>query len=119
MALYYSFLVTICYSLLQKLNSASLASLAFSSSTQCPVFSRTTVIALEPTSLACSGSKDAFFYVVDIKEKLYLTRRLAELWNVLNEILLHLIRKIAQAFANHFIIPTDDRQLIFLGGILT
>jgi hypothetical protein len=38
--------------------------------------------------------KDAFFDVVDIEEKLHLARGLAEFRDVINEILLHLVRQI-------------------------
>ena len=53
--------------------------------------------------------KDAFLDVVDIEEELHFADGLAELRDVLNKIFLHAIRKIAQAFADHFIISTDGR----------
>src|ERR1044072_1915573 len=65
-----------------------------------------------------SGSKHAFFDVVNVKEKFHLTWWMAEFGNVSLKIFLHLVREIAQTQAAHFIVPFDDHLGIFLRCVL-
>src|SRR4029077_8300727 len=56
----------------------------------------------------------AFLDVVDIEEELHFAGRLAELRDVINKILLHGIREIAQTDPNHLVIPPDDWHIVLL-----